>query len=210
MYVCGAKGWRQFQQSGKEEKYKDSGKCVIDNKQGHPCDGKVKGNWLYTHHKYNLCKMISDHQQGTQVRPTEIEIKTELEQTRIYSDGSAHSDDKKGACATIVSSGKKHYVQTLSLRGEQGKSSYRAELEGIYLGTKTASAVYQSGTEWSYWTDRMLAIMQCGKQHLSTKDMTAPEADIVLAIRHSLKSQGVKGKFNLSTDTRMITLNSVH
>ena len=42
----------------------------------------------------------------------------------------------------------------------------------------------------------MSAVMQCGKQHLSTKDMTAPEAGILLAIRHSLKSQGVKGKFN--------------
>ena len=42
----------------------------------------------------------------------------------------------------------------------------------------------------------MLEVMQCGKQHLSTKDMTAPEAYILLAIRHSLKSQGIKGKFN--------------
>ena len=38
--------------------------------------------------------------------------------------------------------------------------------------------------------------MQCEKQHSSTKNMTAPEADILLAIRHSLKSQDVKGKFN--------------
>ena len=107
-----------------------------------------------------------------------------------------HSNAKKGACATIVSSGKKTLVHTLSLRGEQGKSSYCAELEGIYLGTKTAAAVDQGGTEWSYWTDSISAIMQCGKQHLSTKDMTAPEANIILAIRHSLKSQGVKEKFN--------------
>ena len=30
------------------------------------------------------------------MEPTEIEIKAEKEQTRIYSDGSAHSDEKKG------------------------------------------------------------------------------------------------------------------
>ena len=107
-----------------------------------------------------------------------------------------HSDVRKGACATIVCTGKKHFVQTLSLRGEQGKSSYCTELEGIYLGTKTAAKVDKGGTEWTYWTDSMSAVMQCGKQHLSTKDMTAPEADILLAIRHSLKSKGVKGTFN--------------
>ena len=112
--------------------------------------------------------MTDDHQQVSQIEPTDIEIKAELEQTRIYSDESAHSDAKKGACATIVSAGQKHYLQKLSLRGEQGKSSYRAELEGIYLVTKTAAVVVQGGTEWSYWTDSMSAIMQCGKQHLST------------------------------------------
>ena len=110
-----------------------------------------------------MCEMTDDHQQVSQIEPTYIEIKAELEQTRIYSDGSAHSDAKKGACATIVSTGQKHYVQTLLLRGEQGKSLYCAELEGIYLGTKTAAEVDQGGTEWSYWTDSMLAIMQCGK-----------------------------------------------
>ena len=64
------------------------------------------------------------------------------------------------------------------------------------MGTKTAAEVDKDGTDWTYWTDSMSDVMQCGEQHLSTKDMTAPEADILLAIRHSLKSQGVKGKFN--------------
>ena len=127
-----------------------------------------------------------------QVLPSDIEIKAESEQTEIYSDGSVHSDVRKGACAVIVCTGQRHYVQTLSLRGEQGKSSYRTELEGIYLGTKTAVEVDKDGTDWTYWTDSMSAIMQCGKQHLSMKYMTATEADILLAIRHYLKSQGVK------------------
>ena len=68
------------------------------------------------------------------------------EQTEIYSDGSVHSDVRKGACAAIVCTGNKHYVQTLALRGEQGKSSYRTELEGIYLVTKTVAKMDKGGT----------------------------------------------------------------
>ena len=143
-----------------------------------------------------MCEIANDRQQETQVLPTDIEITAESEQTEIYSDGLVHSDVRKGACAAIVCTGQRHYVQKLSLRGEQGKSSYRNELEGLYLGTKTVAKVDKDGTDWTYWTDSMSAVMQCGKQHLSTKDMTTPEADILLAIRHSLNSQGFKGKFN--------------
>ena len=42
----------------------------------------------------------------------------------------------------------------------------------------------------------MAALSQCSKLHLSTKDMTAPEADIILSIWHTLKTQGIKGNFN--------------
>ena len=121
-----------------------------------------------------MCEIANDRQQETQVLPSDIEITAESEQREIYSDGSVHIDVRKGACATIVCTGQRHYVQTLSLRGEQGKSSYHTELEGIYLGTKTAAEVDNNGTHWTYCTDSMSAIMQCGKQHLSTKDMTAP------------------------------------
>ena len=74
-------------------------------------------------------EVANDQQQVTQMVPSDIEMTPEVEQTEIYSDGSVHSDVRKGACATIVCTGKKHFVQTLSLRGEQGKSSYRTELE---------------------------------------------------------------------------------
>ena len=66
--------------------------------------------------------------QKAEMKSTEIEIEAETEQTRIYSDGSAHIDDSRGACATIVSLGKRHHVQTRALRGEQWKNYYCAEL----------------------------------------------------------------------------------
>ena len=46
----------------------------------------------------------------------------------------------------------------------------------------------------------MTALSQCSKIHLSTKDMSAPEADIILAIRHTLKTHGIKGNFNFVQD----------
>ena len=166
IYVREESGWRQFLRSGKDGQYKESEKCISNIMHGHPCDGKIEGKWLYSHYKYNMCEIVNDQQQETQVLPTDIEIKAESEQTEIYSDGSVHSNVRKGACATIVSTGQRHYVQTLSLRGEQGKSSYRTELEGVYLGTKIAAEVDQGGTEWSYWTDSMSVIMQCGKKFI--------------------------------------------
>ena len=134
------------------------------------------------------------------IKPTEIDIEAVTGKTCIYSDGSVHSDVGRGACAATISSVKKHDVQTRALQGEQGKKSYRTELEGIYLGTTTAEEVDQSSKAWSYWSNSMAALSQCSKLHLSTKDMTAPENDIILAIRHTLKTHGIKGSFNFVRD----------
>ena len=109
------------------------GECEMHQQimHGHPCDGKIEGKWLFSHYKYNMCEIANDRQQETQVLPSDIEIKAESVQMEIYSDGSVHSNVRKGACAAIVCTGQRHYVQTLSLRREQGKSSYHIELEGI-------------------------------------------------------------------------------
>ena len=39
----------------------------------------------------------------TEIKLTEIDIEAGTEQTSIYSDGSDHIDESRGACATIVS-----------------------------------------------------------------------------------------------------------
>ena len=53
-----------------------------------------------------------------EIKLTEIDIEAGTEQTSVYSDGSAYIDESRGACATILSLGNKHYVQTRALRGK--------------------------------------------------------------------------------------------
>ena len=50
--------------------------------------------------------------------------------------------------------------------------------------------------KWEYWCDSRAAITQCGKKYVTTKDMVAPEADVVLAIRHQLMVSGKDGIFH--------------
>ena len=79
--------------------------------------------------------------QDTVVKPDTIDIKAETMQTCIYSDGSAHVETRKGACATIISFDGKHFIHTRALRGDQGKKSYHNEMEKTYLGTSTAALI---------------------------------------------------------------------
>ena len=84
-----------------------------------------------------------------------------------------------------------HITSSRSLHSDQAKNLYRTELEGIYLGTKLAEEAGSKDKQWEYWCDSRAAITQCGKKYVTTSDMVAPEADVILAIRHQLK-QGVK------------------
>ena len=72
---------------------------------------------------------------------------------------------------------------------------YRTELEGIYLGTKIAEEAGSKDKQWEYLCDIRSAITQCGKKYVTTSDIVAPEADVILAIRHQLKQGGKEGIF---------------
>ena len=48
-------------------------------------------------------------------------------------------------------------------------------------------------TQWEYWSDSKAAIIQCGKKYITTGDMMAPEADVILEIRHQLQQYGKEG-----------------
>ena len=79
---------------------------------------------------------------------------------------------------------------------DQGKNSYYAEFEGIYLGSQIAGGGGNKDKRWEFWTDSKAAIVQCGKKFLSTRDMMAPEADIILAFWHQMQKHGVSGQFH--------------
>ena len=76
----------------------------------------------------------------------------------------------------------KHITSLRSLHSDQAKNLYRTELEGIYLGTKLAKEAGSKDKQWEYRCDSRAAINQCGKKYVTTSDMVAPEADMILAI----------------------------
>ena len=66
-------------------------------------------------------------------------ITPDSEGTKIYSDGSAQVEEKRGACAAIVNTTGQHIASSRSLQNDQAKKPYRTELEGLYLGTRLAA-----------------------------------------------------------------------
>ena len=121
----------------------------------------------------------------TQGKPNEVvieEIKSDPKGMKIYNDGLAHVEEKTGACATIVNTEGIHITSLRSLHSDQAKNLYRTELEGIYLGTKLAKEAGSKYKQWEYWCDSRAAITHCGKKYITTSDMVAPEADVILGI----------------------------
>ena len=100
----------------------------------------------------------------------------------INSDGSAHIDTKRGSCAWIIRTEKGHYGGSTALPPMQSTSSYRPELEGMYRGTKQ---YIEAGCDSPphYYCDNSSVLKQCETPVYSTKQMLAPEADIILALK---------------------------
>ena len=51
IYVQDKNGWRQFKLSGKDGCYEDYGQWHDSFQGSHHCDGKIEGQWLFSHHK---------------------------------------------------------------------------------------------------------------------------------------------------------------
>ena len=105
-------------------------------------------------------------------------------------------EEQRGACAAIVNTEGKHVAAARTLHSEQAKKSYRTELEGIYLGTTLAMEAGSTDKQWEFLTDSRAAVTQCEKKHLTTGDMLAPDADVVLAINYQLQNHGREGRFD--------------
>ena len=150
---------------------------------------------VYTHFKYNMEKDQIQNGHEIMEETTITEVEPQETGTHIYSDGSSFMEERKGACVAIVNKGGKHFVGTRSLINDQGKNSYCAELEGIYLGSKKAGEGGNNNKRWEFWTDSKAEIVQCEKKFLNTINMMAPEADIILAFWHQMQKHGVSGQF---------------
>ena len=104
---------------------------------------------IFSNHTYNMAKKERCHQPKThEVSPLTLEVLPMNKFTQLFSDGSDHTEEGKGACATIINMNGKHYTANSGLFSEQCKNSHRIESEGIYLGTKLASCINGEDQEW--------------------------------------------------------------
>ena len=76
---------------------------------------------------YNMMSEMMEGIQENAKEQTVEEIEPEKIGTKIYSDGSAHVEEKRGACAAIVNKEGKHFAAMRALDIEQAKKSYRTE-----------------------------------------------------------------------------------
>ena len=143
--------WQRYEQGNQTNSFRFQNEHSIDIKQCHHIDGKVEGEKLYTHMKFNMNNIPAER---TKVKPDAVEIDEitpDPKGTKIYSDGSARVEEKIGACAAIVN----------TADNDQAKNSYRKELEGLYLGTRLAEGAVIEDKQWECWCDSRAAITQC-------------------------------------------------
>ena len=142
--------WRQYIHDKQTNSFHFHSKRSIDIRQCHPIEGKVAGDRCYTHMTYNMTdiSMVTDEMKQNTVEIDEIT--PDFEGTKIYSDGSAKIEERRGACAAIVNTKRHHFASLSSLHKDQAKNSYQTELEGLYLGTRIAAEAGSKDTQWEY------------------------------------------------------------
>ena len=162
-FVCSDEAWTRYRWNSTKKVFEKEGITKVDTRKCHPVEGRIENHMVYTHFKFNITE---DHEQ-TNPNRTEVVTINEVEPqevgTHIYSDGSSHMEQRQGACAAIVNKGGKHFVGTRSLLKDQGKNSYCAELEGVFLGSQIAGEGGNKDKRWDFWTDSKAAIVQCEK-----------------------------------------------
>ena len=137
-FVYNDEVWTKYKWNSTKKVYENEGITRFDIRNCHPVEGRIENQVVYTHFKYN---MTEDHKQNNPDRMEAVtinEVEPQEAGTHIYSDGSSYMDQRQGACAAIVNRDGKHFVGTRSLLKDQGKNSYHAELEGVFLGYQIA------------------------------------------------------------------------
>ena len=156
--------WIRFKWNSRGKVDEKEGRASVDIRKCNPVEGQIEDQVVYTHFKYNMEKY--QMQNGHERLEARVINKVEPQETgtQIYSDGSSFMEERKGACVAIVNKGGKHFVGTGLLINDQGKNSYRAELEGIYLGSKIDGKGENNDKRWEFWTDSKAAIVQYEKK----------------------------------------------
>ena len=103
----------------------------------------------------------------------------------LGSDGSVRLADEVATCAWMVMDTDSRYMQAcFLLRNINSITSYRSELEGIYRGLRHIQFLDLNPVEIQQWCDSKSAVDNSNRDPPTPGAMIAPDADIILAIRH--------------------------
>ena len=104
----------------------------------------------------------------------------------LGSDGSTHLQRRVATCAWLLHQDDGRVLKACYLLGNMTSlSSYRSELEGLY---RSLLQLQQSGLTPAIaqqWCDNKAAVDKSNREVYSPRDMLVPDADILLAIRHT-------------------------
>lgn len=152
----------------------------------HPVRFKQMGEVIWTHGKYLPARQHHlTRTAGHIIENTLLADDTEM--VTLGSDGSVHLFEGLAACAWVIHQTDAHQLKACYvLENMSSVSSYRSELEGMYRGLVdvksrlTPSLIRQ-------WCDNKAAVDKYNMTLYTPSQMTAADADVLLAIKHVSK-----------------------
>jgi hypothetical protein len=110
---------------------------------------------------------------------------------KVGSNGSVYIDKKVAAAARIIASDHDHTVKACFVLGNVSSvSSTRAELEGAYRSLKHIDYLGLDPEEVNRWIDNLTGAVKSADvdEYYKHKHMLNPDANVVLAIHHIIRS----------------------
>ena len=151
----------------------------------HPIRCQQTGDELWTQRPQNmLAQPARDPPPGHETQNTVVPGLVET--VTIASDGSTHLSHGVASCAWIIHQSPAHEIRACFLIcGMTSLSSYRSELEGTY---RALLQLQRSGLKPGIayqWCDNKAAVDKTNTELYAPRDMLLPDADILLAIKHT-------------------------
>ena len=150
----------------------------------HPISYTQIGESIWTQRKHHILHPgIPDLPPGHIIENTLCNPNTDT--LVLGSDGSVRLADEVATCAWMMVDPEGNYAQAcFLLRHINSLTSYRSELEGIYRGLRHIQHLKLSPSTIHQWCDSKSAVDNSNIDPPTPSAMIAPDADILLAIRH--------------------------
>ena len=152
----------------------------------HPVRFKRMGDVIWTHGKYLPAEQYHSTRAAGHIIENTL-LTEDMEMVTLGSDGSVRLFEGLAACAWVIHQTEgQHLKACYVLENMSSISSYRSELEGMYRGLVdvksrlTPVSIHQ-------WCDNKAAVDKYNLNIYTPSQMIAPDADVLLAIKHVSK-----------------------